>query len=119
MVGAGTRSSPAASKSPAPIQSTSSSRQPRDVPRAHPGGESCMSQRIVPAVATFLGICAFISITMYSVYLNAMPQYLIECTGCGSCAPGANCNCLYISEDINLWGMVQKINSLTLIAYVI
>jgi biopolymer transport protein TolQ len=75
-----------------------------------------MLQRIVPKLAAVLGICAFISITMYSVYLNAMPQYVIECTGCINCPPGENCRCLP-TEDICLWGMVQKMSWITLLAY--
>src|SRR5689334_2561313 len=71
---------------------------------ARPGGELCMRQRIVPTVVAVLGICAFISITMYSIYLNAAPDFNIACTGCGSCLSGEHCSC-FATEDINLWGM--------------
>ncbi len=73
-----------------------------------------MLQRIVPAVATALGVCAFISITMYSIYLNVVPQYTIVCTGC---SPGGSCSC-NATEDYCLWGMVQKNCSATLCAYI-
>lgn len=71
-----------------------------------------MSERIVPIVARVLGVCAFISITMYSVYLNAVPQYVIECTGCA----GTD-GCCTATEDPNLYGMIEKINWVTLVAY--
>lgn len=77
-----------------------------------------MLQRIAPAVATVVGLCAFISITMYSVYLNAVPEFTVACTGCGSCLPGANCSCFQGSEDINLWGVVRKNSSIKALAYI-
>ena len=72
-----------------------------------------MLQRIVPTVARILGVCAFISITMYSIYLNSVPDYTIVCYGCTT---GADCVC-HTTEDINLWGMIQKLNGVTMLAY--
>jgi biopolymer transport protein ExbB/TolQ len=74
-----------------------------------------MLQRIVPTVARILGVCAFISITMYSVYLNSVPDCTIVCYGC---ATGADCVC-HATEDVNLWGMIQKLNGVTLLAYLL
>jgi biopolymer transport protein ExbB/TolQ len=72
-----------------------------------------MLQRIVPTVARVLGVCAFISITMYSVYLNAVPQFTIVCHGSST---GADCVC-DATEDYMLWGMIQKCSWAALLAY--
>ncbi len=72
-----------------------------------------MLQRIVPTVARILGVCAFISITMYSVYLNAVPQFTIVCHGSTT---GAGCVC-NTTEDFMLWGMIQKCSWAALLAY--
>ncbi|HJQ23544.1 MAG TPA: MotA/TolQ/ExbB proton channel family protein [Blastocatellia bacterium] len=66
-----------------------------------------MLQRLVPTVARLLGVCAFISITMYSVYLNTAPRHTIIC-------PQYTCPA---TEDFCLWGMLQRSSWMTLLAY--
>jgi biopolymer transport protein TolQ len=69
-----------------------------------------MSQRIVPFVAMLFGVCAFISITAYGLYLNTAPQFVIECTGCN----GHGCD---VTADIEVWGVMQKLSSVALVTY--
>ena len=38
-----------------------------------------MPKKIVPALAVGVGICACISVTAYSIYINSAPDYVFEC----------------------------------------
>lgn len=76
-----------------------------------------MLQRIVPTVARTLGVCAFISITMYSVHLSNVPDYTIECTAYLACPPNEPCVCH--PADYTEMCCGYKINEVVLMAYII
>ena len=67
--------------------------------------------------ASVLTLCAFISITALTIYINHVPDVVIECL-CNELVSVSN-GCCNQTEDINLWGMVQKQNNISNWGYLI
>ncbi len=69
-----------------------------------------------PGLALILTVCAFVSIAMFSVYINSVPTYTVECLSCSECLSKEEV-CCQATEDINLYGMFYKMDWMNIFGY--
>ena len=68
-----------------------------------------------PGLATVLTVCAFISIAMFSVYINSVPTYTIECLSCSESSSMGDSCCQ--AKDFSLFCVYQKTNWMNVFGY--
>jgi len=69
-----------------------------------------------PGLALILTVCAFVSIAMFSVYINSVPTYTVECLSCSECLSKGD-SCCQATEDFCSYGIYYKMNWLSVFGY--
>ncbi len=53
--------------------------------------------------------CAFISITAFTIYINSVPEIVVECL-CNECVSNNSNCCPLLMEDFSTWGVTHRYN---------
>ncbi|MEW6212694.1 MAG: MotA/TolQ/ExbB proton channel family protein [Acidobacteriota bacterium] len=76
-----------------------------------------MRRQYRPALTLILTLCAFISITAFTIYINSRPEVVIKCL-CRECVSGSS-SCCNQTEDFSVLCLMHRYDLLSLWGYLI